>query len=81
MNSIETLTTFFGWATLINFGLLSLTSIILMTMQKTIARIHGKLTGLDDAELAKAYFHFLAHYKTIIIVFNLVPYIVLKIMA
>ena len=81
MNSIETLTTFFGWSTLINVALLTVVSIVLMSMQETIAQIHGKLTGLDDTELAKAYFHFLAHYKTLIIVFNLVPYIVLKIMA
>jgi hypothetical protein len=81
MNSIETLTTFLGWSTVINLGMLVIAAICLAFMRGFMTRFHAKMYGLSEADLARAYFQYLAQYKIAIIVFNLVPYIALKIMA
>lgn len=65
MNWIETLTTFLGWSTVINFGVLAVSAIPAWSFE-----IRPLI-----------YFQYLAQYKIAIFVFNLVPYIALKIMA
>ncbi|WP_372716876.1 DUF6868 family protein [Immundisolibacter sp.] len=81
MNSIETLTTFLGWSTVINFGVLAVAAILLILMRGPISKLHARMFSLDEAELSRAYFQYLAQYKIAIFVFNLAPYIALKIMA
>ncbi len=81
MNSLETLTVFLGWCTAINIGLLVVASISLILMRGPMVRIHGKMFGLDEVDLTRQYFQYLAQYKIAIIVLNLIPYIALKIMG
>ena len=81
MENMETLATFFGWMTIINFGLLLFSTIMLVTMKDFPSRLHGKLFKMEPEELKPIYFRFLANYKILIIVFNAVPYIALKIIA
>ncbi len=77
----DTLREFFGWCSVINVGLLTLTGVFVFLLRKPISRIHGKMFGLDETSLSSAYFQYLAQYKILVIVFNIVPYIVLKIMC
>ena len=81
MNSLETIITFFGWTTVINFVLLFFSSIMVITTRGAISRIHGKMFGLESADLSRAYFQYIAQYKIAIIVFSLTPYVALKFMA
>jgi hypothetical protein len=81
MNSLEAVTAFFGWTTVINLVLLFVSSIMVITTRGAISRIHGKMFGLETADLSRAYFQYIAQYKIAIIVFSLTPYIALKIMA
>ena len=81
MNSIEAVTTFFGWTTVINFVLLFVSSIIVITTRGSISKIHGRMFGLESADLSRAYFQYIAQYKIAIIVFSLTPYLALKLMA
>ncbi len=37
--------------------------------------------GLDEKDLNRAYFQYLAQFKILIIVFNVTPYIALKLMG
>ncbi len=80
MNSIETITAFFGWTTVINFVLLTFSSIMIIVTRGSISRIHGRMFGLESVDLSKAYFQYIAQYKIAIIVFSLTPYIALKLM-
>ncbi len=80
MISIEFLTEFFGWLSVINIGFLLFTTLSLILLRDKITNIHSKLFGLSDDELSKAYFQYLAQYKILILVFNLAPYIGLKIL-
>lgn len=81
MNSLESITAFFGWTTVVNFVLLFISSIIVITAREAISRIHGSMFGLETADLSHAYFQYIAQYKIAIIVFSLTPYIALKLMA
>ena len=81
MNTIQTITEFFGWCSVINIGLLLLASIILIFTRTLAAKIHGKMFELDEQYLSKVYFKFLAQYKLAIIVLNVTPYIALKIIG
>jgi hypothetical protein len=54
---------------------------MLITTRGAISRIHGKMFGLEAADLSRAYFQYIAQYKVAIIVFSLTPYIALKFMA
>jgi len=81
MFTIETLTEFLGWITLINICVLIIASISVMRMRNAMIGIHGKMFGLDSVDLSRAYFQYIAQYKIAIFVLNLVPYAALKIIA
>ena len=81
MNSIETLAAFLGWCTAINMGMLILASILLGLMRGSISKIHARMFPLDEADLSRAYFQYLAQYKIAFVIFNLVPYIALRIIS
>ena len=78
---METLTELLGWASVLNIAVLMLSTITLITMRGTIAKLHARLFGLDEKDLGRAYFQYLAQYKIAIIVLNVAPYLALKIMA
>lgn len=81
MFTLQTLTEFLGWASVINICILFISSIVLILMRESIMRIHSKMFGLDAAHLSSAYLQYLTQYKIAIFIFNLVPYIALKIMG
>ena len=81
MESLDSLTRFLGWCSVINLGILIFASLAVTLMRSQLLSIHGKIFGLGEADLSRAYFQYLAQYKIAIFVFNLVPYIALKTMA
>ncbi len=81
MSSLETLTAFLGWCTVINIGLLMVAAVVLGLMRRPISQIHAKMFDLNEADLSRGYFQYLAQYKIAILVLNLVPYVALKIIA
>lgn len=76
--TVETLTTFFGWMTVLNIGFLIITTVLLLAMQNWVTGVHARMFKMDEADVRKAYFAYLAKYKTLTLVFALVPYIALK---
>ena len=81
MNTLEAVTAFFGWTTVINFVLLFVSSIMVITIRGAISRISCRMFGLETADLSRAYFQYIAQYKIAIIVLSLTPYIALRIMS
>ncbi|NCO03345.1 MAG: hypothetical protein GW903_04060 [Alphaproteobacteria bacterium] len=75
---MTTLTHFLGWCTLINI-VIFLISTVMITLFKGLAMgLHKRLFNVDESFLTQSYFNYLARYKLLIIVFNLVPYSVLR---
>ena len=79
--TIETLTELLGWVSIINIAILLCSTLALISMRGFITKIHSSLFGLDEKDLGGAYFQYLAQYKIAIIVFNIAPYLALKIMS
>ena len=78
--SLNDLAALLGWSTVINSAILLITSLALMGLRDWVSNIHGKLSGLSNEDLNLAYFRYMAHFKLLIIVFNLTPYLALRIM-
>lgn len=78
MLTLELLRSFFGWCAVLNMLLLMFSTGWLVVLRNPIAGIHSKLFKIDPAELDLLYFRYLATFKVLIIVFNLVPYLVLR---
>ena len=81
MNSIETLATFFGWCTVINIGILLFHLLIVGLFHEGVGEIKAKIFGLTKEEAKATAFRVHEQYRSLVAVLNLVPYIVLKIMA
>ena len=81
MMTMEALTSFFGWSTVLNMAMLLVATLSLVLFRDAVSAIHSKLFRLSDSDLAAAYFNYLAQYKIAIFIFNLTPYIALKMMA
>ncbi|MBN2647855.1 MAG: hypothetical protein JXR44_08720 [Thiotrichales bacterium] len=79
--SIEMLTEFLGWLSIINIAILLLSSLSLIAMRRTITQIHAKLFGLNEQDLGRLYFQYLAQYKIAVMVLNIAPYLALKLMS
>lgn len=77
----ETISEFFGWCALINIGIMILTTATILGGRESIIRIHSRMFGLEESELKRAYFQYLAQYKIVVLVFNIVPYIALKLIG
>jgi len=80
MNTIDTMREFLGWCSVINIGLLIFSAILVVSLRGPISRIHAKMFNLDESDISRAYFQYLAQYKIAIIVLNIVPYFALRIM-
>jgi len=79
--TIEMLTKFFLWMTLINFGILILYSLLFLFAKGFIYRLHGMWFKMTKEKMNSSLYKILGLYKIIVIVFNLVPYIALRIIA
>lgn len=81
MATIQTLTEFFGWCTILNIGIYMLTALALVTMQGWVYRFNAKLFGVSEHDFAPIAVQYLGHYKLAITILFFVPWAALKIMA
>jgi hypothetical protein len=81
MISLHELTILPGWCTAINIGIFLFSTLMTTLTKSFAANLHSKLFQLDPASLPKMYFEYLGNFKILILVFNLVPYLALRIMG
>lgn len=81
MMELTGLTSFFGWMTAINILVLIIVGLAVVVLRGVMVSLHSKLLGVPEADLPGMYFRYIANYKVAVFVFNLVPYIALKLMA
>ena len=80
--NIDIVIDFFKWCSIINFSLLALSAIILPLAQDFIYAIHSRLWFSGSRQEHKQIiFKVFAYYKIIVFVFNIVPYIALRIIT
>lgn len=81
MNSIETLTTFFGWCTVINLGIILMVVLFSSVAHEGVAKINAKIFGVTKEEANVTWFRVFQQYRLAFVVLNVVPYMALKMMA
>ena len=81
MQFISEMTSFFGWCSAIKISILLLTTLMLALFRSFVIKTHANMFDLAETDLTKAYFNYLANYKLAILIFNLVPYVALKLMS
>ena len=77
----ETLRTLLAWSSAINLGVLVLSTVALVFLAKPVSRVHAKLFGLEEDAVRLEYFRYLANYKIAVLVFNIAPYLALRILG
>ena len=78
---IQTLTTFFMWCTILNLGVLILSSIMLVFFGDFSYRMNNRFFSISREAFNIALVCFIGLFKIFVIVFNLVPYIALLIIG
>jgi len=81
MNSIQTLATFFGWCTVINIVIIIIVFLFFNFFHEFFGRIISKMFGVSEQAAKETLLRVLMQYRVAFVVFSLVPYIALKIMA
>lgn len=81
MNSIDTLAEFFGWCTVINFGIYLLTVVSLTLFRSMVLRMNARMFSISEEDVARVSFQYVGAYKLAITLLCFVPYVALKIMS
>jgi hypothetical protein len=81
MITIDHLAAMLGWAAVINIAILLVSTIALVALRRPITALHAQLFGLDEKDLGRAYFQYLAQFKIATIVFTIAPYLALRIIG
>lgn len=81
MITLSQLTELLGWASILNIGFLTISTILLIAMKSMVASIHSKMFDIPENQLTLIYFKYLAHYKILSFVLIISPYFALKIMG
>ncbi len=78
--SLKTLKTFFFWMTVINFLILLISTVGVVALTQEMKVIHSQMFHVPSDELSQIYLEYLAWYKLLWMIFNLVPYVSLRVM-
>lgn len=76
--SIEQVTSFLGWATVVNCVIVSVSMVVFLLFRSAIISIHSQLFNVENKALNVVYIQYFAFFKVLIVFFNLVPYLCFK---
>jgi hypothetical protein len=79
--SIEVTRNFLLWCTVINYGILMVWFLFFVFAHDWILRIHGRWFRLSNDQFDALHYAGMAIFKVGIMLFNLVPFVVLSIVA
>ena len=79
--TVAQLTAFLGWSSIINIGILLISTLFVVWRRDFAVKIHSSMFDLDPQAVPKMYFDYLGRYKLLLLVFNIVPYLALRIIA
>ncbi len=81
MFTIEQLTEFLGWTSVLVIGYLVLAALIVVLFKSMIVSLHSKLFNIEKTVIELKYFEFLSNFKVVAMIFVVLPYLALKIMG
>lgn len=74
---LDQVTQVFMWMTIVNVGVLVLSTVVTMALMKTMCRTHARMFGIKEEQVAAAAYGYLGAYRLLVLVFNIVPYLAL----
>jgi len=77
--NIEMLSQFFLWCSIINLVASLLVFLAITIGKNRVYKIHSKLFHVSEEKAAETIYSSMVNYKTIIFVFNIIPYIAIQI--
>lgn len=78
--SMEALYQFLKWCTILNIGLLLLSTVLMMLLKDWAYNLHKRLFSIEKQAFNNIVYGFLGLYKLLIFMFNLIPLLALMIM-
>lgn len=78
---IETLTSFFMWMAIVNAGILIFGAVLFGVAGDFVYAVRGKIFHMSRESFDNTTYAFVSAYKVLWIVFNVVPYVALRIIA
>ena len=78
---IDTVRAFFMWCTIINVALLTVSFVMCACAGDWVYRMHSRWFSISKESFDVIIYSILASFKTLIILFNLVPYVALVIVG
>ena len=79
--SLELLRACFGWCTLIDLGILIIWFAAFAVARPAVFRVHSLWFDISEQRFNEIHYASMAYFKLTIFVFNLVPYLALRILA
>ncbi|MBN2070493.1 MAG: hypothetical protein JW814_03460 [Candidatus Krumholzibacteriota bacterium] len=79
--SIELLTMFFLWSSILNIGIMIVSFLLFRIAHRYIYTVHGGWYKLSNEQIDLAIYRMMTIYKIFLFMFNIVPYVVLRIIA
>ncbi len=76
--TIETLTTVFGWMSVINIAFLLISTVLILALKDWATTLHARLFEIDPAAARLEWYRWLGNYKIFMLIFALVPYFALR---
>ncbi len=76
---VEILTSLLGWSTVINWGILFFWFVMLVVARNWVYQVHTQWFKINKDRFEEIHYQLMGFYKIMIFLFNLVPYIVLRI--
>lgn len=79
--SIETLTTFFGWLSVVNITILVATGLTVMFARGWHVALQVRMFGIEPEKMKALNLQYLSFLKVAVIVTSIAPYIALRLMG
>lgn len=78
---LETVREMLGWATLLNWGVLALWFGTMLLAHDGLQALHGRWFAIHPERFDEIHYGLMGAYKVLILLFNLMPYLALRIVA
>lgn len=79
--TVELLTAVLGWCTLLNLALLAWWALFILFAHDWTYRMHSRWFKLSEERFDSLHYTLMGFFKLIVIVFNVMPYLALRIVA
>lgn len=78
---LETLTSVFGWMSVINIALLLISALLMLLLKDWATTLHARLFNIDAAAARLEWYRWLGTYKLFTLITSVVPYFALRLTA